>query len=405
MFWKKTAIRQEGIRFMNEIEASGRRILYRQADDFELSTLSQSHWQPATPSVVNAITKAVREPKVLPFYEMAVYEMTYNKPGHFTHSQIAVLAEMPTNEMIQSFQDIKVMLAPVGCKSVPEGITYSNDLLAHGWKLERAGLAPERIHTATMGKKGKRLQYGLRHRVSATAIMGSDLRHVITKVSLTDPLYRLWEKEQVVVLLSRTARAKDIIFVGRPKETIDAILQVIQIRSQYSEYMNHIIDVLSDDIDSVHGTRQVPTLNQNLHPFCPLNVVQPNDNSGCCYILVSIKDRNTTYIGQTKRLVQRLNEHNSGYGSEGTSDYQLRPWALLAYVTDFDGNKDAMLAFERQWKSRRDSLHISGPMQIADLGRSLIGLWQETNPDAADLRYIATGTIGILNRDPEPERT
>ena len=44
-------------------------------------------------------------------------------------------------------------------------------------------------------------------------------------------------------------------------------------------------------------------------------------------------------------------------------------------------------------------------MQIADLGRSLIGLWQETNSDAADLRYIATGMIGILNRDPEPERT
>ena len=406
-FGKKSAIRQESIRFMNEIEASGRRILYRQADDYELCTLSQSHWQPATLPVVNAITKAVREPKVLPFYEMAVYEMTYNKPGHFTHSQIAVLAEMPTNEMIQSFENVKVMLAPVGCKSVPEGITSSNDLLAHGWKIETAGLAPERIHTASMGKKGKRLQYGLRHRVSSTihAIMGSDLRNVVTKISLTDPMYRLWEKEQVVVLLSRTARAKDIIFVGRPKETIDAILQVIQIRSQYSEYMNHIIDILSDDVDSVHGTRQVPTLNQNLHPFCPLNVVQPNDNSGCCYILVSIKDRNTTYIGQTKRLVQRLNEHNSGYGSEGTSDYRLRPWALLAYVTGFDGNKDAMLAFERQWKSRRDSLHIRAPMQIADLGRSLIGLWQETNPDAADLRYIATGTIGILNRDPEPERT
>ena len=48
--------------------------------------------------------------------------------------------------------------------------------------------------------------------------------------SLTDPVYRLWEKEQVVVLLSRTVSAKDIVFVGSPspRETIDAILQVIQ---------------------------------------------------------------------------------------------------------------------------------------------------------------------------------
>ena len=32
------------------------------------------------------------------------------------------------------------------------------------------------------------------------------------------------------------------------------------------------------------------------------------------------------------------------------------------------------------------------------MGRSLIASWQETNPDAVDLRYIATGTIGIITR-------
>jgi hypothetical protein len=37
-------------------------------------------------------------------------------------------------------------------------------------------------------------------------------------------------------------------------------------------------------------------------------------------------------------------------------------------------------------------------MQIADLGRSLIATWQETNRETADLHYIATGTIGVLNR-------
>ena len=407
-FGRNAAIRQEEIRFMNEIVASGMRVLYREADDFELSTLSHSFWQPATPMVVKALTKEVREPKVLPFYDMAVYEITYNKPNHFSHSQIAVLAEMPTSEVIQSFGDIKVLLAPVGCKSVPEGITCANDLLVHGWRLERVGLAPERIHAATMGKKGKRHQYGLRHRVSSTihAVMGSDLGHLVTKLSLTDPLYRLWEKEQIVVMLSRTERARDIIFVGHPRETIDAILQVIQIRSQYSEYMNHVIDVLTDEEGiTLNGIRQVPALSQNLHPFCPLNVVQPNDGSGYCYVLVSLKDRHTTYIGQTKRLVQRLCEHNSGYGSEGTSDYRLRPWALLAYVTGFDGDVRTMLAFERQWKMRRDYLRITAPMQIADLARSLIASWQEAHGGAVDLRYIATGTIGVLHSDGgEPER-
>jgi len=45
-------------------------------------------------------------------------------------------------------------------------------------------------------------------------------------------------------------------------------------------------------------------------------------------------------------------------------------------------------------------------MQIADLARSLIASWQESNGGAVDLRYIATGTIGVLHSDGgEPERS
>ena len=113
--------------------------------------------------------------------------------------------------------------------------------------------------------------------------------------------------------------------MGSKREITDAILQVIQIRSQYSEYMNHIISVLTDERIFLDGMPHVPAVNQNLHPFCPRNVVQPNDGSGYCYILVSLKNMRTTYIGQTRRLVQRLHEHNFGYGSQGTSDYKLRP--------------------------------------------------------------------------------
>ena len=74
-------------------------------------------------------------------------------------------------------------------------------------------------------------------------------------------------------------------------------------------------------------------------------------------------------------------------------------------MTGFDANVSAMLAFERQWKVRRDSLRLTSAMQIADLGRSLIGTWQQTNGNAVNLRYIATGTIGVLNREAESLQT
>jgi hypothetical protein len=133
-FGRNAAIRKEAKHFMNEIVSSGRRVLYCEADHFELSTLSHSDWQPASRTVSHTLTKEVKEAELLPFYDIAVYEMTYNKGNHFTQSQIAVLLDMPTSAVLESFGDIKVMLAPAGCKSVPEGIARPEDLQAHGWR-------------------------------------------------------------------------------------------------------------------------------------------------------------------------------------------------------------------------------------------------------------------------------
>ena len=55
------------------------------------------------------------------------------------------------------------------------------------------------------------------------------------------------------------------------------------------------------------------------------------------------------YIGSTNDLIRRLSEHNSGFGSNQTAPPSLRPWALLAYVTGFDGDKRARLNFENRW--------------------------------------------------------
>jgi hypothetical protein len=74
------------------------------------------------------------------------------------------------------------------------------------------------------GIRGQRLQYGFHHRIAATihAVMGSEFNRLITLVSRTDSRYHLWEKEQAVVLLSRTFTARDPIFVEDKVDTINA---------------------------------------------------------------------------------------------------------------------------------------------------------------------------------------
>lgn len=51
---------------------------------------------------------------------------------------------------------------------------------------------------------------------------------LVTSVSSTDPKYHLWEKEQVIVLVSCTFFVVDLIFVGSPSDMIAALTHLIQ---------------------------------------------------------------------------------------------------------------------------------------------------------------------------------
>jgi len=149
------------------------------------------------------------------------------------------------------------------------------------------------------------------------------------------------------------------------------------------------------------------TVEQRYHPFRPIDIALPQDNTGFCYILVSLKRQNRTYIGQTFRLLKRLKQHNSGWGSRQTASPTLRPWALLAFVCGFDGRRYCMEEFERQWEHKREihmrrQRHLTA-YQIADLARSVISEFSDGPLSFLDLRYVKTGTFQLS--DSECDRT
>lgn len=368
------------------------------AQDFQMSSLAHSGWVQATPQTTQFLNRNVKEVEVIHFFEGAVYEMTYNDKGNFSQSQIAVLAEMPTAEDVRSFRDVKLIIAPEGCKTVPEDYRNVALLQQWGWKPGTIGLSPERVQTVrSKGLKAKRQQYGMKHRIASTvhACMGSEMDKLVTCISKVNKQYSLWEKEQAVVVLSRTDYAKDLILVGDKEDTLDALVELIQIRSQFAEYMAHLLQQLCTSFTS-RSHFDFPIIDYGNHPFRPIDVPMPQDSSGFCYILVSMANFTTTYIGQTLYLVKRLKQHNSGHGSRGTADPRLRPWALLGFVSGFEGDKNILLSFERLWKERRDTViarnGVLSAGQIADLGidviASLGALWR-----GVDLRYVRCATL------------
>jgi predicted GIY-YIG superfamily endonuclease len=223
--------------------------------------------------------------------------------------------------------------------------------------------------------------------------MGQDLGALVTKVTMptTDSRYSLWLPSQVVVLLSRTFYAKDVYFIGTPEETSEALLHALFIQSQYTEYMSRIIDALTGvDVNPRNRITQVVDV-PSFYPFRACDLPIPTDRSGVVYIIISKRDEKTTYIGhQTKHLNNRIIQHNTMYGSQQTADPTLQPWALLAIICGFEGDRQTMLKIESSWQRRRNELtRIEGalsPDVVCQLGVQLLQLRPYQG-----LRYVQCG--------------
>ena len=79
----------------------------------------EGNWVPASSTTSNLLTHKTKEPHELFFYPRAMYEITYNKPGHYAQSQLAVLAEVPTQAQVRSFEPVQLYIAPEGSKAIP----------------------------------------------------------------------------------------------------------------------------------------------------------------------------------------------------------------------------------------------------------------------------------------------
>ena len=127
-----------------------------------------------------------------------------------------------------------------------------------------------------------------------------------------------------------------------------------------------------------HVTDQLCGIKNSTHIIDRTPIFRPCDfilhRQPAVYLLVSTKCYGYMYIGQTKDIRQRLNDHNCGRGSTVTNNQNLRPWALFGYLYGF-GAEENRVNFEQLWKyrvraarGRFDSLSATG---VLDIGREL----------------------------------
>lgn len=259
------------------------------------------------------------------------------------------------------------------------------------------------------GIKAKREQYVLRHYVGCTlhSAMGQTLATLVTKVCRgRNQPYSLWMAPQVVVLLSRTKYGRDTIIVakkGKERETAEFLYSLLMQTTRFRRYIDYLLDMLCSKAPALtDNPKQTIQLNQYNHYLRIRDVPLPSDNTGYVYILISTVNLVSTYIGSTANLVERLKDHNSGYGGRQTAPSSLRPWAILAYVTGFDADEASYKTFETLWLAAKNRYVTDPTLQpsvqgVVELANDIL---QEEEWEH-DLKLIHSGTLsGIRQHAP-----
>ena len=86
--------------------------------------------------------------------------------------------------------------------------------------------------------------------------MGDTLVTMATEVSLNNSNFRMWDKGQMIVILSRTKRARDSIFIGDKNDTLKALKFLLTSKSQWTDYMEEVLSIISVGSNSQAANRR-----------------------------------------------------------------------------------------------------------------------------------------------------
>jgi len=203
-----------------------------------------------------------------------------------------------------------------------------------------------------------------------------------------------WEKGQVVVMISRTTLARHIFIVGNKQFAINKIWEIICRRSQWSDMIKTILTNLSINADGIADPHAQPDFipMREVFPYRMCDVQLPRAESGYVYLLVSIPHPTFTYVGQTIQIGRRLNEHNSGRGSNTTAPTMYMPYHVAAYLITPNLGESGRMSLERRWRSMIEDAIRRGNADVGnfvDMGKEVMSDYNRLANADERLRFVS----------------
>ena len=189
--------------------------------DFRLCSVDVS-------SGINLKTKLLPQ---LCFFKGAIFECTFNCPNNsFMNSDPVLLYDLPPIDKLDRWKPIMVLKFPPGWKDfdidflVPKEWFIKNDFLEI-----RVPTAPDYTMSLSNSMQGKRKQYGIRHCITGTihGSMGDTYESMASEISNANPDFGLWDRGQLIVIISRTRVPQRTIFVGSKTNTLATLQSVL----------------------------------------------------------------------------------------------------------------------------------------------------------------------------------
>ena len=365
---------------------------YKVVTSFDEESTTGGNWKIAGKATCKALNRNTKHRQELVLYPNARFEFTHVLKNKFNQGQLALLLEVPSDQHLCEKKPLEVFKGPSGVKQFPRDEECNTDWLTrNGWSLVKVPYDTSPILQVGRRLQARRTQYGIKPRVSSTihACMGSTLPSVVTCLVSTEGLkynYSLWEQALIIVLLSRTRRAREMYFVGDKVKTLDHIIEVLTgSQNRYVKYITSLLDKLCGETD------KIPIISQPTR-FRPkdatINAVP------AVYLLISTQNYHYYYIGETCNLVKRIQEHNTGNGPAVNEHFGLLPFAIFAYVVGFQDRQER-LSFERLWKATRLSRKSVAEKNngLVEIGRDLVEQHNKDNPFKPELRIVSCGSI------------
>eukprot|EP00957_Ditylum_brightwellii_P132784 10125156-Ditylum_brightwellii.AAC.1 len=183
---------------------------------------------------------------------------------------------MPSQCDLDRSRKIKILVALPGLKEIQwEDKHLKQHYLDCGFVEHSVGLAPEWMQSVGYNLQVQQRQYGLKHHDTSTiyAAMGDTLSRVAIEISRDNASFQLWDKAQMVVALSRTKFAKNLIFVRSRQSTVRALVDLLKVGTQWSDYIERLLPLVTINRNTKNQAR---SMTHSDFPFrlCDITLLQ-----------------------------------------------------------------------------------------------------------------------------------